>query len=78
MKSMDKRILDTDNSQHHLLYPSGRNGGKDSITTNPVYSDNELLRTPPESTIVIIRIINNLIEQSREVKVCFRTVRLNF
>jgi hypothetical protein len=51
MKSMDKRILDTDNSQHHLLYPSGRNGGKDSITTNPVYSDNELLRTPPESTI---------------------------
>jgi hypothetical protein len=59
MKSMDKRILETDNSQHQLLYPGGRNVGKDSITTNPVYSDNEFLRTPPESTIVITAIINN-------------------
>lgn len=48
MKSMDKKtILETDISHHHLLNAGGRNGGKDSITTNPIYSDAEELKTPP-------------------------------
>jgi hypothetical protein len=65
MKSMEKRaILETDNSHHHLLNPGGRNDGKDSITTNPIYSDIDLVKTPPDSIIVINRIINNLLEQS--------------
>jgi hypothetical protein len=64
MKTMDKRILETDNSQHHLLNPAGRNGAKDSIMTHQAYSDLEIERSPPGSTIVIISIINKLIEQS--------------
>jgi hypothetical protein len=76
MKSMDKKaILETDISQHHLLNPGGRNGGKESITTNPIYSEAEELKTPPETKIVIIGIINNVLEQSREVEVSFCTVR---
>ncbi len=62
---MDKKtILETDISQHHLLNPGGRNGGKDSITSNPIYSEAEAMKTPPETTFVIIGIINNLLEQS--------------
>ena len=45
---MDKKtILETDISHHQLLNAGGRNGGKDSITTNPIYSDAEELKTPP-------------------------------